>query len=176
MTKQSGSVDVQPQAPGAARSHGLSWTPLVTLRDEIDRLFDDFGAGIWRTPRARRFDPSAMFADTALLAPALEVVDRDGHYEIKAELPGLLPADIDVQLDERMLTISGALSEEERDEKGDYLLDERRYGAFRRSLRLPAAADADKIAARLAQGVLTITIPKSAKASDTARKIAITAG
>ncbi|WP_439140403.1 Hsp20/alpha crystallin family protein [Roseicyclus sp.] len=175
MTKQSGSVDVPSKAPGEARSHGAGWAPLVTLRDEIDRLFDEFGAGLWRAPRAHRFDPRAMFSNEQPLVPALEMVDRNGHYEIKAELPGLAPSDIEVQIDAGMLTISGALSQEQRAEKADFLVSERHYGAFRRSLRLPPAADPDQIAARLAQGVLTITIPKTANARETARKIAIKA-
>jgi HSP20 family protein len=176
MTKQSGSVDVQPQAPGDARSHGFGWPPLATLRDEIDRLFDDVGGGLWRAPRARRFDPSAIFSAGHQLAPVLEVVDRDGHYEIKAELPGLSPADIDLHVDEGTLTISGEITEEKHDEKGDCLMSERHYGAFRRHLNLPKAADTAKITAVLAQGLLTITIPKTAQASDTARKIAVKAG
>jgi len=175
MTKQSGSVDVTSKAPGDARGHGLSWAPLVTLRDEIDRLFDDFGAGLWRAPRARRVDPSAIFPTAPQFSPLLEVVDRDGHYEIKAELPGLSPDDIDLHVDEGMLTISGEVLEEKREEKGDCLMSERHYGAFQRSLRLPNAADTDKITAVLAQGILTITIPKTAQAREAVRKIAVKA-
>lgn len=172
MTKQSVSQGVQRAAIGEA--HPLpGWPPLAALRGEIDRLFDDFGTGLWRSPRAARRDRGGMLWTDAALAPALEVVDRDTHYEIKAELPGLSPADIELALDAGMLTISGERSEEMRDEKDDYLLSERHYGAFRRSLRLPPGTDADKIAAELAQGVLTISVPKTEQARISARKIAI---
>lgn len=159
----------QTQSP----SHGALWTPLSTLREEVDRLFDDFGVGLWRTPRPQAVTPGGALATGALLSPALELIDCDGQYEIKAELPGLLPADIDLDVEDGLLTLRGEIAEEKRDTKGDYLMSERRYGAFQRRLRLPSAADADKITATLSQGILTITIPKTAQARETARKIAI---
>lgn len=174
MTQHSGSIEAKGKAEAPDRD--ASWAPLATLRHEIDRLFDDFGTGLWRMPRARGFDPGAILAGGLRHAPLVEMVDCDGEYHVKAEVPGLSPEDIEVRIEDGMLILRGETSEETRDEKGDYLLSERHYGAFHRRLRLPAAADTDKVTAKLAQGVLTITIPKTAHARDTARKVAITAG
>lgn len=173
MSKHSGSADPKHQTPSERQAPGLNWAPLTTLHAEIDRLFDDFSGGFWLGPRARRVDPDAVFTAMPLLAPVVELVDCRDHYAIKAELPGLAPEEIDLQIADGMLTISGKKSAEQHDEKAGYLMSERRYGAFQRSLRLPPVADTDKIDATLSQGILTVTIPKSAKARETARKIAI---
>ena len=82
---------------------------------------------------------------------------------------------MDIRVTDGMLTIRGEKSEQTRDEKADYLLSERRYGAFQRSLRLPTGADPDKITAQLAQGILTVTMPKTAQARQQERKIEIKA-
>lgn len=175
MPKESSSVDVQQKAAPSAETSGEGWAPLVTLRDEIDRLFDDFGSGFWRHPLARRMGPRARLLPEIPLAPVVELIDRDGEYCITAELPGLAPEDVEIRVSEGLLTIRGEKTEETQDEKADFLMSERRYGAFQRSLRLPAGADADKITATLAQGVLTVTLPKTPEARQKERKIEVKA-
>lgn len=175
MPKHSSSVDVQHEAAPSTEAGRDGWAPLVTLRDEIDRLFDDFGSGFWRHPLARRMGPRPSFGVDMPLSPVVEVIDCDGEYRVTAELPGLTAEDVDIRVTDGMLTIRGEKSEQTRDEKADYLLSERRYGAFQRSLRLPAGADPDKITAQLAQGILTVTMPKTAQARQQERKIEIKA-
>lgn len=175
MAKHSTSVDVRRETKPSVETGSEGWAPLVTLRDEIDRLFDDFGAGFWRHPLAQRMGPRMGLAAGMPLSPVVELIDRDGDYCITAELPGLTPADVEIRITDGMLTIRGEKSEETRDEKADYLLSERRYGAFQRSLRLPAGADPDKITAKLTQGVLTVTMPKTPEARQKERKIEVKA-
>ena len=176
MTKQKDPVAVR-REPSAevqpAASEG--WGPIVSLREEIDRLFDDFGAGFWRRPLMRRLASQASDPMAWRLSPDVEVVDCNGEYRIAAELPGLSPDDIDIKLNDSMLTIRGEKTEEKHEEKADYLLSERRYGAFHRTIPLPVGADAEHITAKLANGVLTITMPKTAAAKAAERKIEVKA-
>lgn len=151
------------------------WGPMASLREEIDRLFDDFGTGLWRRPLGRlgsRFGSEPM---GWRLSPVVEVVDCNGEYRVAAEVPGLAPGDVDITLHDGMLTIRGEKSEERREEKADYLLSERRYGSFHRTIPLPAGADPEGISAALSSGVLTITIPKTAAAKAGQRKIEVRA-
>ncbi|MEY3002833.1 MAG: hypothetical protein RLZZ491_9 [Pseudomonadota bacterium] len=175
MPNNSSSVDVQRDTAPSPQPGRETWAPLVSLRDEIDRLFDDFGAGFWRHPLARRVAARPSFGLELPLSPVVEVVDCDGEYRVTAELPGLAPADVEIKIADGLLTIRGEKSDETRDEKADYLLSERRYGAFQRSLRLPSGADPDKITAQLAHGILTVTMPKTAAARQQERKIEVKA-
>lgn len=146
----------------------------TTLRTEIDRLFDDVGwSGMpWRRPLRER--PSWMPALTG--AAAMDLVERDGGYDLSVELPGLAPGDIDVRISDGMLTISGEKSEETKEEKGRYRMQERRYGTVQRSLALPAGIDAARVEARFENGVLKLTLPKTQEARAQERKIEIKAG
>lgn len=176
MTKQKEPVAVS-REPSTENRPATSegWGPIMSLRDEIDRLFDDFGSGFWRRPLTRRTGAQPSEPMAWRLSPVVEVVDCDGEYRIAAELPGLSPADVDITLHDSTLTIRGEKSEEKREEKADYLLSERRYGAFHRTIPLPVGADAEQIKAELSNGVLTITIPKTAAAKAAERKIEVKA-
>lgn len=148
--------------------------PLLSLREEIDRLFDEVGSGFWR-PLSRRMQTATPGLRAWASAPAVEVADCDGEYRVTAELPGMGPHDVELRLSEGMLTIRGSKSEERKEEKADYLVAERRYGAFQRSLPLPPGVDADAISAQHKDGVLTITLPKTAEARQKERRIEVTA-
>jgi HSP20 family protein len=107
--------------------------------------------------------------------PAIEIVEKNGALVVTAELPGLEAKDVDISVEDDVLTISGEKHEEKKEgEEGtQYYLWERRYGSFRRSFTLPSAVDAEKITANFAKGVLTITLPKSEQVKAKGRKIAI---
>lgn len=140
--------------------------PFSRLRGEIDRLFDDFP---FRMPM-----PTMRFgAEFAMTVPALEMSETKKTYKVTAELPGIEAEDVQVSVEDGMLRIAGEKkSEREQDEKG-YRLSERSYGSFERLVRLPAAANADKIKAKCRNGVLTVTIPKDGAAAERVRKIAV---
>lgn len=151
---------------------------LGTLRDEIDRLFDEVSL----SPFQGRLSPLSplrrLRADWSLAAPAIDVVDGPEAITVRADLPGLAPDDVDVELREGVLTIRGEKREsrEKGEKEGEYYISERSYGAFERTLRLPEGADPEKIEARMAAGVLTLTIPKTEKARAKAHKIKIKQG
>ncbi|MEE4347497.1 MAG: Hsp20/alpha crystallin family protein [Paracoccaceae bacterium] len=110
------------------------------------------------------------------LAPASDA-STDGHaYRITVELPGVEEKDIDVSVNEGMITVKGEKSSS-REDKGDtWFFSERQYGAFSRTFRVPADAQADKVEADLKDGVLTLSIPKKAPQEAKATKVAIRKG
>lgn len=152
-----------------------TWAPLATLREEIDRLFDDFGPSHWRRPLSRRMIGRFPSNIEWRLSPAVEVVECDGEYSLTAELPGLAPEDIEIRLTDGMISVRGEKSEERKEEKEDYILSERRYGSFHRTVPLPSGVDSSAIAAQFSNGVLTVTMPKSKEAKSKERKVEVKA-
>lgn len=141
--------------------------PLNRLRDEIDRLFDDFSF----TRPGRSIFPFTTAA--APLDPAMELAATNGGYELSVELPGLAKDDIDIEFADGVLTISGEKREESEKKENGYLMSERRYGSFRRQLTLPADADPETIEAKFEQGVLKLGMKKDRQAESRTKKIAI---
>jgi HSP20 family protein len=92
--------------------------------------------------------------------PAMDLVEADDHFALKADLPGLSEADVSIEVRDNALTISGERkAEHEKRERGWYRV-ERSFGSFARSLSLPDGIDPDSISASFDRGVLTVTIPK----------------
>lgn len=135
--------------------------PLSRLRNEVDRLFDDFPTH-WQPFQFRRLA-------STLLVPAVEMTETQKTYKLSVEVPGMEAPDIDMHVDGNMLVISGEKKEEREDEEKGYSYSERSYGAFERRLDLPAGADAQNIKARVRKGVLQITIPKDRNTIDKKR-------
>lgn len=151
------------------------WAALETLRQEIDRLFTDFHPFSLRAPAPRALrslDPSAF---PWQVAPAVDMVEKDGFYEVTAELPGMDDKSVEVKVANGVLTIRGEKSEEKKEDKKDYHLSERRYGSFQRSFALPDGIDRDKIEATFAKGLLSVKLPKTAEAVSSEKKIEIKA-
>ncbi|WP_159593743.1 Hsp20/alpha crystallin family protein [Chelativorans xinjiangense] len=160
----------------SARTKRELWSPFETLHREVDRLFDNFHPFGWRrSPRPSLFDLEFDWPRVATweIAPAMDLAEKDGAYEISAELPGLDEKNIEIKLSNGTLTIKGEKTEEEREK--EYYLSERRYGSFHRSFRVPEGVDTNKIDARFAKGVLTVTLPKSAEAKKNEKKISVKA-
>ena len=152
------------------------WRPFESLRREVDRLFEDFQLGSWRSPFGRSlFDVQPFWRGEVGWgkAPAVDIVEKEKAYEITAELPGMDESNIDVKFSDGTLTIKGEKRDEKEEKKKDYYLSERRYGSFQRSFGVPDSVDADKIEANFKNGVLTVTLPKTAQAQKSEKKIAI---
>ena len=128
------------------RSFGLS--PVFGLRREIDRLFDDTFAG----------------RGGANWQPAVDIHETSKELRLDLELPGILEEDVEVEVENGMLTVRGQKSAERKEEgeEGRYHLVERSYGTFFRSFQLPPGVDEKQIGADFDKGVLRITIPKAA--------------
>jgi HSP20 family protein len=174
MTKKHEVVD-RPAASQRPAPLEEPWLPLSRLRDEMDRMFDDFvgrfpgwGGRMLSTEPMRRFE--RMFGTNLT---AVDLVETDTAYELTAELPGLDEKDVEVGVTDNILTLKGE-KKEERDEKTAGMhVSERRYGTFQRSFTLPEDADPEQIAASFKKGVLKITCPKRPGAQKEAKKIEI---
>lgn len=118
------------------------------FQNEISNLFD--------TPALSNFG-------TEEWAPAVDIKDEDNQFVIHADLPGVKSKDINVSVDNGMLTIKGQREIEKKQEKDNYKRIERFSGSFMRRFSLPESANIDKIFAKTKDGVLELTIPKNKK-------------
>lgn len=161
------------RAPDARKIHH----PLLSLRDEMDRLFDSFMGA----PMARplfELDPFRRMGSALHLGgemiPDTEVRETEYMVEITAELPGLDEKDVTVSFKDGVLSIAGEKKNERKEEKAEYHLSERSYGAFVRSFRVPETVDVEHIDAEFAKGVLTVKLPKLAETKTLEKTIPIT--
>ena len=127
--------------------------PAMTLKDEVDRLFDEFFNGPFLAP-----------AQPGQWLPALDMSETATQVILRAELPGMEAKDVDVSITGDMLTIKGEKKEESKKEEQNFYRMERRYGSFQRSVALPSTVDAEKVNARFKNGVLTVTVDKKEEA------------
>lgn len=159
------------------RSSGLSSfggrDPFGSFRREMDRLFDDFFTPA--EPRSYAGAPATSGTGGGMGAmwPSLDVEETDQAYTITAELPGMDPKDVHLDLKDNALTLSGEKRSERHEGDGGRRYSERSFGRFERTVPFPAEIDADKVEARCDNGVLTITLPKNARAQDQSRRIEI---
>jgi HSP20 family protein len=135
-------------------------------QSEVDRLFNEMLGGL---SRRRGRQGSQQLSQWA---PAMDVLTKDGDLVIRAELPGVKLEDVDVTLQNGVLTISGEHKVDQEEERGGYHVRERRYGSFRRSMTLPEGIDESKIHARFEDGVLEVTV-ENAAIEQTPRRIEI---
>ena len=117
------------------------------------------------------WDPFFGARPATAFAPAFEVKETTDSFILKADVPGVAEADLDINVHNNILTVSGTRSAEERKEGESYALYERQFGSFSRSFSLPDMADGERVEAKLDQGVLTLTVAKKAEAKP--RKIAL---
>jgi len=147
--------------------------PLVSLRRQFDDLFEDV-ASHWPHLRLPRVEwPSLGAVEKAAGIVRFDVSESDDAVTVTAEVPGMEEKDVEVLVEDGMLTIRGE-KKSEREESGDnFYLSERQFGSFSRSIRLLHGVDAANISARFDKGVLTVTLPKTAAAKSEPRRIAV---
>ena len=134
------------------------------LHSEMNRLFDETYGGLSRWPGGQQ-----RAQQLTEWAPAVDVLQRDGDLVVRAELPGVRPEDVDITLENRVLTIRGERREEQDEQRGGYYVRERRHGSFQRSMTLPEGVDEDRVRARYDNGVLEVTIEGAAAAREPRR-------
>ena len=133
------------------------WTGLATVKKEMDRLFDRFWEG--------DFPELPVFGEWT---PVLDLADTKDALVVKAEIPGMDPKDIQLSLQDQMLTIKGEKRQEKEEKDEHYYRSERSYGAFTRAVRLPVTVDGSKVTATFKNGLLTVTLPKAPAAKGSA--------
>lgn len=132
-------------------SNLIRWEPvreMVTLREAMDRLFDD--------SFTRPFSLVNGWHN-----PALDMYQTDDEVVVKAALPGIKADDVQINVTGDLLTIKGEMKEKNETKEKNYHIQEQRWGAFERSVVLPTAVVPDKAKAEFEDGVLTVTLPKA---------------
>jgi HSP20 family protein len=132
-------------------------SPIVQLQRDIDRLFDDVFRGFGFPAMTM---PGSLSDWTPLLKPALDIQETEKQYVITMEVPGVDEKEIEITLNDDVLTVRGEKRREHETKAGGYHRIERSYGSFQRALNLPENANQDSIEASFRNGVLTIKIDK----------------
>lgn len=147
-----------------------------SFRRQVDDLFDDFSDG-FRTFALGPFvnlERSWSKSACSFASLAVDVAEKDDAYTITAEIPGVSEKEINVSVSDDTLVIKGEKHQEKEENTKTHYLSERSYGSFQRIFALPPWTDASKIEAQFHNGVLTVTVPKSAEAPN-ARKVDVKA-
>ena len=121
------------------------------MQSQMNRMFNEMMGTLGRSP-ARQLEGVTEWA------PAVDATAKNGDLVIRAELPGVKPEDVDISLQDNVLTISGERKAEQEEERGGYYIRERRYGSFSRSFNLPQGTDESKVRARFENGVLEVRV------------------
>jgi HSP20 family protein len=137
------------------------WEPfaeLGELRSRFDRMFDELSDGRER-----------------VWTPAIDVERDNGNLVVRADVPGIKPEEVKIEVEDDILTVSGEHEEKKEEKDTYYLRRERRYGSFSRSMALPAGVEAKKIKAETHDGVVEVVIPLPKEAQKETVKITPTA-
>lgn len=143
------------------------WDPfhnISTLQEQVNRLFEG------------KFTHSGDNSTLTAWAPSVDVYETENELVIKADLPEVAEKDLDVRVENNMLTIRGERKFEQSVKEESYLRMERSYGSFSRSFSLPNTVDAQAIKAQYTDGVLTVSLPKRAESKPKQVKINVTNG
>lgn len=130
-----------------ARSGASPWQELREMREELDRFLTTAFRG-------------AMGRGALEWTPPVDIIERENELVLTAELPGMRREDVEVELENNVLTIRGEKRAEHEEKGEERYIYERQFGEFTRSFTLPRTVDADRIRARFSDGVLTVTMPK----------------
>ena len=134
----------------------VPWRGMETLRQEMERVFDRFFEPRWDE-----------FEAVGAWAPKLDFSETKDAFVVKAEVPGVEQKDISVSIQDQMLTVKGEKHKEKEEKDEKYHRVERSWGAFARTIALPAGVDTEKVNATFKDGVLSVKLPKTPAAKGT---------
>ena len=140
----------------------------------FQRLFDDVFRG-FSMPAIAGAAGGGLGGLGGLMMPQMDVRETENALRIAVEMPGVSPDEVEIQLDDDLLTIRGEKKLERRDDRENMHFTERAYGTFQRILRLPFKVDPTQVQARFDNGVLTVTLPKP-KGQEASRRISVQSG
>jgi HSP20 family protein len=159
--------DIMPwrKKKGGLSTHRGEEGPFFELHQRVNDLFDDFFGG---------FDAGLSRLESRYLTtPSIDVSETDEEVRITADLPGMDEKDVQVVLENDILTLKGEKKQEQEEKKRNYHVIERSYGEFQRVISLPASVDKEKIKATFKKGVLSVILPKTPESKSTQKRIAI---
>jgi HSP20 family protein len=138
----------------------------MSLRDEMNRMFEDFFQSFG-------FDSPMRGMGMREFVPAVDVMDSDDEVLVTAELPGMSESDVEVHLEDDVLTIRGEKKQEQEQEQGGRHWRESSYGTFMRQISLPSTIEHDEAEASFRNGVLHVRLPKAEDARNRRRSIPV---
>lgn len=143
----------------------VRWEPMremLSLREAMDKLFEDSFVG----PRW-----ASLWSGDGAATLAMDVYETGDALVVSAPVPGIKPEDVEITITGNALTIKGETKAEEREEQGDYIRQEVRYGSFQRTVELPVEVQSDKAEAVFENGMLKLTLPKAEQVKPKSIKI-----
>lgn len=146
--------------------NGRTNNSLASLQRDINHVFEDF----WQNAENGWNDRDVVMG---MSSPSTDITETDTSIDVSIELPGMTEDDIDISLSKNEMTIRGEKRIEHEEERKGVYMSERSYGSFYRTVPLPAGVDADKAEARFKNGVLTVSVPKTAEAQSKIRRIPV---
>lgn len=149
---------------------GPAWVNPITMLDDMDRLFYDF-----RSEWANKFMVPRDWPTNMIRSPLIDLADKGKEYLVRAEIPGIRKEDLNIELTENSIEISGEMKIDasEGDKDMGFLRRERRYARFYRSLPLPESIVTEKADAELKDGVLTVKLPKAVSPVKKTKKVQV---
>ena len=145
----------------------VKWDLFRELEDVSNRLNRIFGRATARS------EPNREMLATADWMPSVDISETDTAYLVKGEIPGVKKEDVKVTIQDGMLTIQGERKQEKEEKGKKFHRIERSYGSFARSFRVPDDADESKVKAEFKDGMINVTLPKSAKAKTKAIEVSV---
>lgn len=145
----------------------VKWDPFKELEDVSNRLNSIFGRVTTRS------EPDREMLATADWMPSVDISETDAAYLVKGEIPGVKKEDVKVTIQDGMLTIQGERKQEKEEKGKKFHRIERSYGSFARSFRVPDDTDESKVKAEFKDGMINVTLPKSAKAKAKAIEVSV---
>jgi HSP20 family protein len=170
-----------PVATAAPKVMGSPFTFMRWFAEEMDRLFENFGLEIgwplprWLTRGHELLRRGAGFVPAEWL-PKVDVIEREGQFIVRADLPGLSKEDIKVEVTDDLLTIQGERQHEKTEEREGYCYNECSYGSFYRAIPLPEGAESSKATADFRKGVLEVTVPAPSRPEPKVRRLEVREG
>jgi HSP20 family protein len=176
------SKDIAPRATAAPmKSNASPFAYMRRFAEEMDQLFENFGlqTGL-RMPSFLTRGHELLRRDAGFIpgewSPQIDVLEREGQFAVRADLPGLSKEDVKVDVTDDLLTIQGERKQQKKEEREGYCYSECSYGSFYRAIPLPAGAEASKATAQFHNGVLEIAMPAPTHGGKKARRLEVREG
>jgi len=173
-----GQMEMAPQVTRPQKTHVTPFAFMRRFTEEFDRLFEDFGleAG-WLMPRLFTRGGALLGRRPELPAaewtPRIEVLEREGQFVVRADLPGMTKEDVKVEIAPEYITLEGERKEEKKEEREGYYYGECHYGKFYRTIPLPEGVDTTKAVADFHKGVLEVVMPKAVLPEPKTRRLEV---
>lgn len=151
-------IPVRRSGGQSASPEDRSLHPVLQLRREMDRLFENTFRGVGMSPFNTDF--FTPLTSSGLLKPQVDIAATDNEYTITVEVPGVSEKDVTIEIADNNMIIRGEKKQEKEEKDKNYYRIERSYGSFQRLLSMPEDADQDSIKAKFKNGVLTIKMPR----------------